>query len=84
MQHTTNFYYWRSRASLHRLLDKQSNIRLWNEIYANQGCGAGNQISGSTSRMIWSIKNHCIICTIGFLHKLCLFNGTQIKLQLHH
>jgi len=62
-----------------------------------QGCGAGTQISGSSS---WHLKfltpaselfgtlktkNHCIICTVGLLRKLCLLNEkSNFMLRLHH
>ena len=38
---------------------------------------------GSVYKTIWSIKNHCIICTIGLLHKLCLLNrNSKLRLRL--
>jgi len=68
-------------------------------VSVNQGCGAGTKIlgSGSSSRHLKFLapipkrfgpletKNHCIICTIGLFHKLCLLNGnSNFRLRLHH
>ena len=64
----------------------------------NQDCGARTHISGSSSRHPkffapaperfgpkLQTKNHCIICTIGLLHKICLLDGnSNFRLRFHH